>query len=578
MKRATAKTPVRVYKYGCLAPVANAEKVEEQIRLGHQMYNSLVEHERANREAYRALLLEDAELAAATKAYLDLKEEGKTLRDAIKKRRAQARARKVDISAETARLAELKTLTKEASTTLKAVKKDARERLKVKTTALATEDKAAVKAIRQDYMRKGLYVYSYNRVLEMFEQARNKTRMTGAMPKFHRYDGSGFIAYQVVGGMSTTDVFGANKKVELDSVPAEAYETRSGRRNLTKTTLRFRIGSEGPGNRIPIFAEFPIKLHRPLPLGGEIKFAQLTRKRIGRRFQWNLTVTVRLPEAPAPRRVRRSIAIDVGWRKRDSTYRHAYWYDSDGNHGEWLLPERYASAFPHLDSIQTIRSENFNAIQAELIKFRQDNEKVVPTWYKDETRYMFQWNAPRKMARLLRTWKESRFDGDETALAALQAYVTQEDHLWDWESSKRAKVIGWRKDLFNNLAHKLTKEYDCVFVEDINHQDLAKRAAPEQANDNQTDAMRRARAMCSPGALIESFEKAMAKTGGYVVRVNPAYTTRICHVCGADHEWDQTKLDHTCKACGSTWDQDKNAAINIFRLGLDEADADSKAA
>jgi transposase len=55
-----------------------------------------------------------------------------------------------------------------------------------------------------------------------------------------------------------------------------------------------------------------------------------------------------------------------------------------------------------------------------------------------------------------------------------------------------------------------------------------------------------------------------------LIKVNPAYTSQDCHICGgrnklltlSDREW-------TCPTCGTHLDRDINAAKNILRKGIE---------
>jgi transposase len=75
------------------------------------------------------------------------------------------------------------------------------------------------------------------------------------------------------------------------------------------------------------------------------------------------------------------------------------------------------------------------------------------------------------------------------------------------------------------------------------------------------------RVIAAPGILRQVIENACRRTGVRLERIRARNTTKTCHVCGRIEEWDSAKqIVHTC-ACGATWDQDHNAAVQILRVG-----------
>ena len=68
------------------------------------------------------------------------------------------------------------------------------------------------------------------------------------------------------------------------------------------------------------------------------------------------------------------------------------------------------------------------------------------------------------------------------------------------------------------------------------------------------------------------------RRGGQVIVVNPRGTSQKCSRCGADTE---EKLDLSvrmfeCRSCGLVLGRDLNAAINILKLGLEQAHAETE--
>ena len=78
-------------------------------------------------------------------------------------------------------------------------------------------------------------------------------------------------------------------------------------------TLRMRVGTEGIGRR-PVWAEFPLMLHRPLPADAVVKGAWVRRFKVADRFRWELQIqlestTVARVEAAGDKRG--VVAIDL---------------------------------------------------------------------------------------------------------------------------------------------------------------------------------------------------------------------------------------------------------------------------
>src|SRR5690606_14013043 len=97
-------------------------------------------------------------------------------------------------------------------------------------------------------------------------------------------------------------------RLQVDAIDPRAWSgTRSERRLHARTTLRIRIGSEG---RDPVWASFPMIMHRPLPPDGIVKQAAVKLARIGTRERWELHVTVQAPSFVAePRPIVRRAAV-----------------------------------------------------------------------------------------------------------------------------------------------------------------------------------------------------------------------------------------------------------------------------
>ena len=119
-------------------------------------------------------------------------------------------------------------------------------------------------------------------------------------------------------------------------------------------------------------------------------------------------------------------------------------------------------------------------------------------------------------------------------------------------------------DTFANDMHKVTdrlvKEYDVIVIEDLKVKNMTK-------NHHLSRSILRQ----SWSRFREMLEYKCKKYGKTLVVVNPAYTSRICSICGQDtdkkplsvREWD-------CPFCKAHHDRDVNAAVNILNKGLSQ--------
>ena len=72
----------------------------------------------------------------------------------------------------------------------------------------------------------------------------------------------------------------------------------------------------------------------------------------------------------------------------------------------------------------------------------------------------------------------------------------------------------------------------------------------------------------SPHQLVSSLEWALLKHGGYVAKVDPAYTSQTCPSCGhCEKENRPTQAKYKCRQCGYTNNADVVGAINVLNRG-----------
>jgi putative transposase len=135
----------------------------------------------------------------------------------------------------------------------------------------------------------------------------------------------------------------------------------------------------------------------------------------------------------------------------------------------------------------------------------------------------------------------------------------------NWEKQRRtvARVKRRIKRTVEDFQHKLStwlvKEYDAVFVEDLNVSGMLQQEGNAR---NKQDASWR--------GFIEMLEYKGNLYGTHVVQVTSAGTTKECAECGAVTEKPLWVRDHSCPSCGFEADRDANASYNVLARGFQE--------
>lgn len=150
--------------------------------------------------------------------------------------------------------------------------------------------------------------------------------------------------------------------------------------------------------------------------------------------------------------------------------------------------------------------------------------------------------AERKLARLQRSHsrKQKGSANRERARIAL--------------AKKHAHVAAQRLDLNRKIAHRLASENQAVSLEALNLKGLVRSKLSKSFMD------------AGLGQFASRVEQAAEKLGAHFERVNPAYTSQTCAVCGIiDGPKDLSVREWEC-ACGALLDRDYSAALNVLLL------------
>jgi hypothetical protein len=404
-------------------------------------------------------------------------------------------------------------------------------------------------------------------------------------PHFERWTGDGAVSVQIIGGLEL-DKFLANEstQVQLTGTPiTEGSNTKRG----TGQSLRLRIGSEG---RAPIWADFPVRFHRPFPVGTVIKRVTVRRRlggalgsdpTRGRREYWTAEFSLEIP-TPEKRCGSGVVAVDLGWRRIDDELRVCAFASEDGRDiGELRLSGRQITVFDKTASLRQLRDLMLSNILG-IITHSRDS---MPEWFRDETASAHLWRSQGKVHRLYYLWanrqKAGVIDGDNDLFAWLKYWVRRDRHLWDWENGSRRRSLHRRRKVYEDFAARLAEKYDVLVLEDFDLRTFAKRPdkdAPiiDDLGRRETQQAEKARAwrhLAATSELRHVLVNAFLTRGGGVVEYKngakwkigvPAQnTTRTCNNCGLVSDRDfAASVDWTCE-CGTSLDQDINASNNL---------------
>ena len=514
-------------------------------------------------------------------------------------------------------------------------------RLPIDPFRLVNEAAAKEKvAARREYSARGLRHGAYIRVEKAMEQAIDTTK--GTIP-FDRFDGTGALGTQLTEtgletrtavdpsadgiGMTLPELLsGLDTRLRLGA-PGEADKhpraevtgkkwnevaalPRNVRRHAARTYVDLRVASEG---RAPVFARFPVTLHRMPPKDAVIKWAYIVKKRIGYHYEWRfqLTLESKTFDKPPVAIGTGVCAVNLGWRRifddqgEVTALRAAYVVDEFGKDREILMPDYKGAgrarpgsvgkvsaiaAIGKCDDLAAIRDKALERAQFALSQWISGRGGVPESWttveaarpdgsipktMADKLRGYSAWRAAWKLRRFIDQWKTRRVPGDEAIYGELCAWAKQDRHLESWQAHQREGVIARRREEWRLIATDLARKYATIVVGESKLTDIDgwEQKAPEDGDPSEGREQRRMARLCAPGELRAEIKKAAAKTGAEVIFHEEKRATQECYYCGHDEPWNAApQVDHTCAGCGRTWDQDANYGRNLLkRSGFDSS-------
>ena len=121
---------------------------------------------------------------------------------------------------------------------------------------------------------------------------------------------------------------------------------------------------------------------------------------------------------------------------------------------------------------------------------------------------------------------------------------------------KHRKIANQREDFHWKLAHQLTNEYDEIRLEDLNLQGMKTLWGRKVSDLGFAD-------------FVKKLVYIASKKGVKITFIDKWYpSSKTCSVCGAVNEaLNLRDRNWQCNDCSTVHDRDRNAAINIYRVG-----------
>jgi putative transposase len=142
-------------------------------------------------------------------------------------------------------------------------------------------------------------------------------------------------------------------------------------------------------------------------------------------------------------------------------------------------------------------------------------------------------------------------------------------------AKKDQQVKRQRSDFHHKTALALVREYDVIYLADLQIRNLSRRPAPKSDGNGgyeHNGASRKAGLNTSiNNAGWYSFRRMRTCkaewAGKRVEAILPAFTTQDCSGCGEQIRKSLSVRTHVCSNCGVMLDRDENAALNILASG-----------
>ena len=211
--------------------------------------------------------------------------------------------------------------------------------------------------------------------------------------------------------------------------------------------------------------------------------------------------------------------------------------------GEWFVSfglETDEADLPEKPDVDSLNASNSIGIDLGILNYIHTSDGKTVDWLALEDEYDRLRREQRKLSR-----KEKGSNN----------YEKQREKVAEVKRHIRRKVLDYQ----HKITTWLVREYDAVFVEDLDVKELLEQS--HNARNKQDAAWRQ---------FITLLEYKADLYGCHVVQVEARGTTKECASCGVETAKPIWVREHSCPSCGFECDRDANAAMNVLQRGFAE--------
>lgn len=350
--------------------------------------------------------------------------------------------------------------------------------------------------------------------------------------------------------------------------------------------VRLRFGGTGSEE----WETLRLRMHRPLPAGGDVCMVQVTIRQVPNAFRGGdpyykaaVAFTVKTPDDVTETAAGPVAAVHTGWRVLDDgSLRVAVikgaaapppslvFRDRRGHpvpvvrdHGSWqevVIPAAVRDLDERTSGLRGVRAREMerarDAIRAHLAAHPEDGEVIDPAGSVEK------WRSPARFGKAHDVVKD-RLPGSPL-LPALAHWRERELHLAPWEYGQRSRhVVGWRREMYRLIGVWVAGSAGRIVVDEW----AATRRRPqdEEEDTRQMELARGNARLAAPGELRAAVKAAGVKRG-VAVEEGPAGVSGVHRGCGGVLPADERAAGVvvTCRGCGRRVDQDVNAVSGML--------------